>query len=201
MRQMASTLNRGWLAVVGLILMLGGIVVVGLATGTARQVLDSAGVALATPDARSPLFGGGWDAAWVPAVVAVVGLVLAVLGLAWLAAQIPRRNQAKPLRLHDSAGTGLTWCEPKVLAEAAAAHAASLPGIDAASAVLRGNAARPELTLKLTVSDRADIAAVIEQVSTTVAAGVGTALDAPLARLGVLVDVGRPPATTGKITV
>lgn len=201
MRQMASTLNRGWLAVLGLLLLVVGVLTIGLATGTARQVLDRSGVSVPTPDPGSPLVGGGWDAAWVPAVVVAGGLVIGLLGLAWLIAQVPRTNQAKPLRLHDTADSGLTWAEPTVLTDAVEAHTASLAGVDSASAVLRGNAARPELTIKVTASDRADVAGLVEQVSTTVAQGLGTALDTRVARLGVLVEISRPGSATSTISV
>ena len=197
MRHTASALNRGWLAVLGLVFLIAGLVGVAVATGQARRFAPS----LPLPGSTTPLAGTGWDAPWVPAAVAGAGVVLAVLGLAWLIAQIPRKHEAKPLRLQDTADTGLTWCEPGVVTDAVEAHTKTLPGVTAASAVLRGHAARPELTVQVTATERTDIAKLVDQIRTTVAGGVETALDAPVSRLGIQVEISRTAKTVSEISV
>lgn len=203
MRQTASALNRGWLAVIGLVLIIAaavaGIARAGLLPGIGRAT----GLSLRAPADGTKLLPGGsvWNQSWVIVVVIVVGVVLALLGLAWLIAQVPRTNQARPFRLHDSAEHGLTRCEPKVLTDAVETQTKAFPGVTDASAVLRGTADRPELTLKVTCADRADLSGLMGQLESTVAAGLGQALDAPVQRFGVLVEVDRSRRSERAVTV
>ena len=126
----------------------------------------------------------------------LVGLVVALLGLAWLLAQIPRKHEAKPFRLHDDAETGLTRVAPGVLTDAVEAQTKNIPGVSGAAAVLRGSVERPDLTLRVTVDDRSSVPAVLERIHREVAADLAGALDTRLARLGVQVEVSS--AKTGK---
>jgi len=202
MRHAPSRLNRTWLAVVGLVVVVLGALVTGVATGAWSSVLpadvldrlpgrDEA--VIASPD--------GWDVSWVAVVVGLVALVVAVASARWLLAQVPRRREAKDLRLHGSSVTGLTTCAPSVVTEAVEEQARSLAGVSGASAVLRGSVRTPDLTVHLVVDDRADLGEVLREADTVLAASVVTALDTRLARLGVLVDVQRTRRTNDQITV
>ena len=69
----------------------------------------------------------------------------------------PADQRGQPFRLQDDAVRGLTICRADVLTDAVEADAERLLGVADASAVLRGTARQPELTLKVTVNDRTDI--------------------------------------------
>lgn len=201
MRRTAARLNRAWLAVIGLLLLLVGAVGLGVQLQLWERLLP--GLALTWPAAGNPLLGeAGWlDAAWLPVVVAALGVVLALLAVLWLIAQVPRRDAAKPFRLHDSAADGLTRCSPEVVTDVVETQVSAMPGVRSASAVLRGSATHPDLTVRMSVADDADLARLLASLEEQVAADVGTALDTQLARLGVVVDVDRSSRSPQKAVV
>lgn len=205
MRRTAARLNRAWLTVIGLVLVLAGLAGLLVALGQATPLLRRAGLAWAAPQGDRRLFGAATATAfgttWVVVVTAVVAVVVALLGLAWLVAQVPRKQEARPLRLHDDAATGLTKVDASVLADAVEVHAKTLPGVSGATAVLRGSAAQPDLTLRLSVDDRADVAEVLQRVHREVAGALATSLDAPLRRLGVQVEISSARVSRNQVTV
>ena len=205
MRQSASRLNRLWLSVVGLLLVLAGAAGLLLATGQAGPLLAGTGLAWTPPQPDRHLVGSGATAAFAATGVVVltlaVVLVIGLLGLAWLLAQIPRTNAAKPFRLHDDTRTGLTRVDADVLGRAVEAQTRALPGVSSASAVIRGTAAQPDLTLRVTADDRTDVAALVARLHDEVAADLGDALDTSLRRLGVQVEVTSAKAGSDHITL
>ncbi|GAA3554912.1 hypothetical protein GCM10022197_07590 [Microlunatus spumicola] len=205
MRQTASRLNRTWLTILGVLLLLVGAVGVLLGTGQAAPLLARTGAGFTPPGTDRRLFGdataGAFALTWVVLVTAVVAVVLALLGLLWLIAQIPRANAAKPFRLHDDARTGLTRVDADVLTHAVEAQVKALPGVTGASAVIRGSAAHPDLTLRVTADDRTDVRGLLERLHDQVAADLGASLDTPLRRLGVQVEVSSGRTGTDHITV
>jgi hypothetical protein len=205
MRQLAGGLNRGWLALIGVLLLVVGIAGALATTGVLGQLLAATGTGLPAPAAGSPVVDAGATGLLAQPVVivavAVVGVILAVLGLAWLLAQIPRTNAAQPYRLHDDAVSGLTVCPPDVLATAVADDIKTYAGVNAASAVLRGTPGAPELTVKVSADDRTDLRSLLTAIRTDAAANLSTALDAPLAHLGVQLDIDRGKRTTSSVTL
>ena len=205
MRQLAGTLNRGWLAVIGVLLLLIGLAAVLATTGVLGQLLTMTGTGWPAPAPNSPVVDGaaGGLLAQPLAVVAlaVLGVILAVLGVAWLLAQIPRTNAARPFRLHDDASTGLTVCPPDVLADAVADEVRTYSGVNGASAVLRGTSRAPELTLKVSADDRTDLRGLLASIHTQAAQNLSTALDTPIAHLGVQLDIDRGKRTTSSVTL
>ncbi|SEQ31349.1 hypothetical protein [Microlunatus flavus] len=205
MRQSATRLNRAWLTVLGVLLVLLGAAGLLVSTGQAAPLASAAGIGWTPPDTGQRLFGAATAAAlaltWVVVLVALVAVVVALLGLAWLLAQVPRKREAKPFRLHDDAETGLTRVDAGVVADAVEAQLKSLPGVSGASAVLRGSVAQPDLTVRLTVDDRSDIPAVLGRVHREVAGDLAGALDTRLQRLGVQVEVSSAKTGKGQITV
>lgn len=205
MRQLAGGLNRGWLAVIGVLLLLAGIAGTLATTGVLGQLLTAAGTGQTGPAAGSPVVDGAAGRLLTQPVavvaLALVGVILGVLGLAWLLAQIPRTNAARPYRLHDDAVSGLTVCPPDVLATAVADDIRSYAGVNGASAVLRGTSGAPELTVKVSADDRTDLRSLLTAIRTDAAANLSTALDAPLAHLGVQLDIDRGKRTTSSVTL
>lgn len=194
MRQTAARLNRAWLSVIGVLLLLTGLSTVVIGTGLLQRLARTVGLTLNRPAPANRLFGTNAAPAlglsWVTAILAVVGVTLALLGLAWLFAQIPRTNAAKPFRLHDDPTNGLTRCAPDVLTDAVEAQIKALPDVQNASAVIRGTVRQPELTVKVTTSERANLPRLLDVIQTQVAGDLGDALDTQLTRLGIQVDIG-----------
>lgn len=205
MRQTASRLNRTWLTIIGVLLLLVGAAGLLLSVGQAAPLVRRTGLGWTPPTPERHLFGvataGAFTQSWVVVVTAVVAVVLGLLGLAWLLAQIPRANAAKPFRLHDDARTGLTRVESDVLTRAVEAQVKLLPGVTAASAVLRGSAEHPDLTLRVTAGDRTDVAALLEQLHGSVATDLGDALDTRVRRLGVQLEISTTKVSADHITV
>jgi len=205
MRRTAATANRIWLAVTGIVALLAGIVGILIATGLLRTVGAALGMDLSRPAPADHLSGAGTRAAlsitWVVMLVAVAGVVLGLLALAWLIAQIPRTDPARPFRLHDDARDGLTRCDPAVLTTAVETQIQRLPRVHSADAVLRGTAQDPELTVKVTVGERADVPALLHHIQTHVAHDLGQALDTRLSRLAVQVEIGATKTRSHQIAV
>lgn len=203
MRQTAARLNRTWLTLMGILLLLAGLAMIVIGTGLLQTLARSAGYSVDRPAPTNRLFGSATASAfgltWAIVLMAVVGIVLALLGVGWLVAQIPRSNEAKAFRLHDSAADGLTRCSPHVLTDAVENQIKSLPGVSGASAVLRGTAQEPDLTVRVTANDRTDIPQLLNILQTRVADDVGGALDTQLGRLGVQLEVGTTKSKTNQI--
>lgn len=205
MRQTAIRLNRSWLTVLGVLLVLVGLAGLLLGTGLAGPLLVRTGLGRTPPGPDRHLFGAATQAAfgltWVVLVTAVVAVVLGLLGLLWLIAQVPRANAAKPFRLHDDTRTGLTRVAPDVLARAVEDQTRALPGVSAASAVIRGTTQRPELVLKVTADDRADLPELLTRLQDEVATDLGESLDTRLDRFGVQLDVGATKVSSDRVVL
>ncbi|MGI3780284.1 MAG: hypothetical protein ACRYG2_05850 [Janthinobacterium lividum] len=205
MRQTAARLNRTWLTVLGVVLLLAGLTGIVISTGLLGPLARRAGLGLDRPRPEQHVVGAAATSAfaltWVVLLTALAAVVVALLGLAWLIAQIPRANQAKPFRLHDDAQTGLTRVEAGVLGDAVEAQARALPGVTAASAVVRGTTARPELTLSVTANDRADLAGLLDRLQHQVGGDLGVALDTRLHRLGVQLEISAARTSKDHISV
>jgi len=206
MRQTAAAMNRGWLTVIGALLLLAGLAAVIIGTGLLSPLATAVGLNLDRPkpadhvlDARAAT--STLSQTWVVVIVGLVGVVLAALALAWLIAQIPRANQAKAFRLHDDAEDGLTRCDPDVLADAVATQIRALPGVRDASAVLRGTSAQPDLTLRVTTDHHTPIPGVLTMLQTTIAGDLGAALDTTVRRLGVQIEISSTNNHTDHITL
>lgn len=194
MRQYAGTLNRGWLAFLGALGLLGGL----------YAILASVGV-LPGPELGSKvdadLVSSFVDRTEVVVGIVVLGVIIGVLALAWLTAQVPRANLARPIRFHDDATRGLTLCDPGVVTDAVEDDVKSLPSVTSADAVLRGTAAAPELTVRIGVDDRADMEALMHEFRTQVVGNFTTVMGTSPSRLGVRLDVERGQRTTDSVTI
>ena len=202
MRQRSGPLNRAWLAVIGLVVLLAGIVAALIALGLLARITTAIGIGLGVPVTSSKVLGPGVGAFFdQPVAVGLLGVILGVIGLAWLMAQIPRTNAAKPFRLQDDAARGVTICRADVLTDAVEADAERLLGVADASAVLRGTARQPELTLKVTVNDRTDIQRLLHSLQAETAARLVSAMETPLKHLAVQVHVTTSRPTADRITI
>lgn len=195
MRETAGRLNRTWLAIIGLLVLLLGAAGLLLASGGAATVTESlnAGFTPARPtDTAVPaglrdIFAA--DAA--PLILTALAVLAGILALLWLLAQVPRRHSARTFRLHtDDGAAGYTRCEPKVLSEAVENHVQRLSGVTAADALLRGSSTETDLTISVKVDDHADLQDLLNRIHADVAADLETALETPLRKVAVLITVG-----------
>jgi hypothetical protein len=205
MRHHASGLNRAWLFVVGLLLILAGAAGIVIGTGLLAPAARSVGLSLTRPEPSNRLFGQATASAFassaVVALVVVVGVIIALLGLLWLVAQVPRTREARPLRLEDDPQRGLTRLDPGVLTDAVEAQIEALDGVQSATAVLRGDARNPDLTVKVTAGERADLPRLLQAIEAGPVRDLGTALDTQVRRLGVQLEVGTGRKRSNRITV
>ncbi len=197
MRQGIGPLNRAWLTIIGIIALLAGLTSLLFASGLASQVGQALGLQAELAPPSQPVLSAEPETLIEPAGVAigtaVVGVVLALLALSWLVKQVPRKNQARTLRLHADGSEGLTMCQPHVITDAVEGQIEAFPGVLKSGAVLRGTAASPELTVHAAVGDRADIREVVDYIHERTASDLETALEVPLRRLGIILDVSTAP--------
>ncbi|MBG6218234.1 hypothetical protein IWX75_002715 [Arthrobacter sp. CAN_A6] len=194
MRETAGKLNRTWLAIVGLVSLLLGAAGLLLASGAASGLAASTGIGVqpATPSDQALPEGFEDIFATTLAAVIVAGLAIVVglLVLGWLLAQVPKRNQARTFRLHSDDGVdGQTNCEPRVISDAVEVDVERIPGVNAATALLRGSASQPELNLDIKLDPRADVRSIVDQIHATVTPNLETALETPLRKTAVIVNV------------
>ncbi|MDK8434079.1 alkaline shock response membrane anchor protein AmaP [Brevibacterium sp. GP-SGM9] len=186
MRRMAAGANRTGLIIIGLLLTLGGLAILAIGFGLAEAVVPGLG-------AQSDLqpVAGVFALPFSALLALVAAIILAVIGLRWLAAQIPRKDAAKPLRLQRDARTGVTTVTANVIAEAVAEDLEATPEVVDAEAILRGSAKQPELVLHVDVDERADIDAVVTDIAQRVTRNCAEALGSPLATVAVEVGIAR----------
>lgn len=195
MRQHAGALNRTWLVILGMLALAGGVLILLAASGTLHAMNP------ATVAAESPVVTGDLHTVFGPAsakaIALLAGVLMGALGLSWILAQIPRRNPADRYRLHQDPASGTTLCEASVLGAAVENQINTLPGVVGSSALLRGTAMEPDLTIKVTVNNRADIQDVLHRINTKVIPDLSTALETPLRRTGTQLEVSGRNATSG----
>ena len=196
MRQTAGTPNRIWLSVLGILLLAAGTALLLQANGTLHALFSTAPAwtSVVTGDLAA-LFA----ADSVAAIMLIIGVIIGVLGLLWIIAQIPRKNRAGAYRLHDEGSPEFTVCDPSVLAAAVEKQINTLPGVVTSAARLRGTARAPELSLKLTVNDRADVQDLIHRIQTSTLAELSYALEAPLQRSQLQIDISGRTQSTGTV--
>lgn len=193
MRQSIGKTNRAWLAIIGVAGIILGALMLLISTGLIGTVPAQTGIR-ELPEPSAPVIPVDVTTIFDPVYVAVVliglGIILAILGLVWMLAQIPRKNAARAYRLRDEASPGITTCDPGILSDAVEEQVKALPGVTNADVLLRGTANTPELTVEVTTNDRADLQDVLDRIQTTVVHDLSTTLEAPLHRLAVRCKVG-----------
>ena len=186
MRRTAAAANRTGLIILGLIALIIGLAVLAIGFGLTAPI--------------APALEAGADLGPVASVLAlpysaliavVVALILAIIGLRWLSAQVPRKDFAKPFRMQADARTGLTTVNAEVIAEAVAADLESTDGVSDAQVILRGTARSPEPLIHVDTDERADIDAVIADVAERAAGNASMALGAPLSAVALEIGIAR----------
>ncbi len=184
-----STGGDRWLAVlIGLVLLAVGTGVMLLSYGVfgmaraGRPLLDPI---IAATVAADPLL-------WRTVAIAV-GIVAAVLGLAWVARSV--RPEPRPDVVLDGGPETTILVSSAAAGEAVAAQAGALPGVRRARARLVGSAAAPALRVTLWLGDDADVRTVLRRLDEEVLATVRSALDLPALPVAVRLELERPQPT------
>lgn len=186
---------RGTLAVLGLLLLLAG----GAALSRSLRIWDSTAGAgsskrstlpVLTPDVTSFVHQHGNV---IYPVAAVVGLLLALLGYRLLRAQLRTRPaKTHQVDLTDDPAGGVTRISTSVVNEAFVDDLASVPGVEEATAEMRGDPARPLIDITLDITDDADVERVLEQVESGPLASLRSAFDLHPAHTAVEVRFVEP---------
>ncbi|GAB3765507.1 Asp23/Gls24 family envelope stress response protein [Microlunatus parietis] len=187
MSNRAAGVNRFWLCVLGLIMIVAGALGVGIGTGWIARIP----VPVASPEPGESVLAGPVTDQVVVMIMVGAGLVILITGIAWLVRQLPRRESSRPFRLHDDPADGITTVDPAVVGDAMRGQLESFRGIAAASVGLRGSVRRPELTIKITADERADLTEVLGRIRSQAVADLELALDSTVTRLAIQVEIDR----------
>ncbi|GAB3133102.1 alkaline shock response membrane anchor protein AmaP [Microbispora hainanensis] len=145
--------NRVGLAVLGLVLLAVG----GLAIARALGSFGDAAAREPVVDAGARSFAA--TTPWFWPVVAAVGIVIGLIGLAWLLALL-RVDRPRRLRL-ESGTTGVTEVDAHPASEALAEQVSTYPEVRRAHAVLRGPSDDPHLDIGVSAEEPADLGALV----------------------------------------
>lgn len=186
MRRMAAGANRTGLIIVGLLCLIVGAAVLSISLGLAAALAPGL-----SPDGRLQPVAAVFALPFSAVIALVLAVVLIVIGLRWLALQVPRKDSAKPLRMQEDARTGVTTVNANVITAAVVDDLELTPEVMEAQAILRGTARSPELVLHVDVDERADIDAVVADISDRVTRNCSQVLGVPLAAVGVEIGIAR----------
>ncbi|MFF4398463.1 alkaline shock response membrane anchor protein AmaP [Streptomyces sp. NPDC001480] len=152
-----SALNRSLLALAGLVLLGGGLLVLfaGLDLYRRRDLTPPTGWPLITPDDvllgsadRARWSSQGWW--WWPAVIAALALAV-LLALWWLLAQL-RRRRPGVLPVGGPPPQDGVELRDRALSDAIAAEAGALPGVEHAAVHITGRPAHSRTHIRLTLT-------------------------------------------------
>jgi hypothetical protein len=177
--------DRWLVALIGLVLLAVGVGVTLLSygvLGTARAWRPLLDPIIVDTVATEPVL---WRA-----IAIAGGIVLAVLGLAWVARAV--RPEPRPDVVLDGGPDTTILVSSGAAADAVAAQAGTLAGVGRARARLVGSTAAPALRVTLWLTDDADVRAVLRRLDEEVLATVRSALDLPALPVAVRLEVERP---------
>ncbi|SMX94886.1 hypothetical protein BANT10_02699 [Brevibacterium antiquum] len=186
MRRMAAGANRTGLIIAGLLCLVVGLAALSISLGLATALVPGL-----TPESRLQSVAVVFALPFSAVIALVLAVILAVIGVRWLAAQVPRKDSAKPLRMQEDARTGVTTVNANVVAAAVVDDLDLTPAVVDAQAILRGTARSPELILHVDVDERADIDAVVNDIADRVTRNCSQALGVPLSAVGVEIGIAR----------
>lgn len=151
---------------------------------------DRSGLPLLTDDVSAWVNRNG---AVIWPIAAVVGLLLAYLGYRLLRGQLRTRPaRTSQVDLTDDPTSGVTRVPSSVVTEAFVDDLASVPGVEDASAAMRGDPARPLIDVTLDVAEDADVAHVLAEVEAGPLASLRRAFDLQPAHTTVEVRFVQP---------
>lgn len=177
-----ARLNRVVLAILGVLTLTAGGFVLLLGIGVLRVPVP---VPISVPvpvqiSAGAPLIPANTTLqSWVPWAVAPASTLVALLSLRWLVAQTIRRPHSSEWQLAPDTGRGSTRIDSDAAVEPLREEIADYPGVLSAAAHLTGPRHYPQLHLRVTTDDRADITDLRRQIDTEAIPRLTQALDLP----------------------
>ncbi len=169
----ADRLNRFLLALLGLLLLAGGVLALVRSFGGFGGRLTHA--ALITKGQTSFVDRNG---GWLWTVVAIVAVVVALLALRWLLAQIGS-DRVGHLDLEPDPRSGATTLQSSALTSAVCEEIESYRGVRSARARLLHSGQYPDLVIEVKLDDRADIALTRARIENDAIAHARQALERP----------------------
>lgn len=188
-----AKLNRTLLIIIGFVMLVGGLWLIWPWFQTTLGLTGASGLLVDPEAAMAPGAPDVLEQSWMPAALIVVGMIVLLLGLAWLGRQIPRSRRAETLRFTADPGEGSTTMDPKVLESAVSEAAAALPQVAAAKAMLRGSAGAPDLLLQVHAEPAANLPELTATLTEQIAADVVLCLGNPLEHLAIEYSVEKAP--------
>jgi hypothetical protein len=180
-----ARLNRGLLALLGLLLLAAGAAILVIRQGRVATVKPGAAV---LPDPNVP-------PTWVFYTIAAVAIVLGLLGLRWLAAQLAVRPRVRTWQLEPHVKHGRTELTTGVAVAPFTEEVTAYPGVRAVRATLSGSQRDPTLAVVINATLDADPTAIRAQLATEGLPRLRQALD--LAGLPVTVEFRVPASARG----
>jgi hypothetical protein len=177
-----------------------GLIVLGLLLCAAGAAALARGLGvLGTKAAQQPLLTDDLavfarENAWFWPVVALTGLLVAIIGLAWLLAQF-RLNRLRRLRLESSA-SGVSDIGGRTVCDALAEQVMRHRGVEKAGAVLRGPVEAPKLDMQVSTSNAGEWRKLVTSLHDTDIPDVRRALG--LDRLPAVVRLGFTRSRRGR---
>ncbi|MFB9580890.1 alkaline shock response membrane anchor protein AmaP [Streptomyces goshikiensis] len=190
-----TALNRSLLAVAGLVLLGGGLLILfaGLDIYRRQDLNPPADWPLTTPDDvlldsadRAHWSSQGW---WWPAVIAALALA-ALLALWWLVDQL-RRRRPGALPVGGTSPQEGVELSGRTLSDAIAAEAGALPGVEHAAVHITGRPAHPRTRVKLTLAPQGTPGATLDALCEGPLATAGRSTGSPPTRTEIRLQVAR----------
>lgn len=129
----------------------------------------------------------GQNSNWFWIAAAVVGLILAFLGLRWLVALSFSTDRVNELTIIGNKELGRTTLATSAITRAVVDEVKSYIGIHSASARMIGGQDAPELVIEATFDESADLASARDRIENEAIVHARRALDAP--SMPVIVDL------------
>lgn len=186
MKQTAGALNRTWLIIIALVLLLAGGTTILQATGGLANMFQ-------TPEAHTKIASGDLHQFFAePAVYTgflIAGVLFGSLAIWWIFAQLPRSNGASTFRLHQDRSKGTTTIDPGTLSNAVQEQIDGMEGVVSSSVIIRGATPATELTVHVRVSESTPLTELTKALAETIIPSLETALETTVASSQVLIDV------------
>ncbi|UQS25414.1 hypothetical protein L1857_22705 [Amycolatopsis thermalba] len=160
-------LNRGLLALLGLLLAAAGGLILATHFGW-RAVVDPAGTVVP---------GTGRPPTWALYVITAVAVLVGLLCLRWLAAQLVRKPRSRVWRLENDPARGRTELATTTAVEPFTEEIETYPDVAAADAVLTGTPHDAALTVVIHAEQRASPTEIRQRLSTETLPRLRQALD------------------------
>jgi hypothetical protein len=170
----ADRTNRTVLGLLGLLLLAAGVAGVLAGTDIFGRAVNRRHL-LANPVAGFV----GDNSVWFWPAVALVGAIIALLGLRWLIAVLTPAPRTGTIVIPGDRSTGRTTLESGALSDALTSEVGTYRGVHSARAWVDGTPTDPRLNLAVGIDENADLVALNHRIDTAALAHARQALESP----------------------